>query len=195
MSKKAKKISVNQLEKALGDVECVDILKFGDLEIEVKKFISLQDMVQFVHDASDPCFLDDGTYMPEVKQLAFASAMIEHFTNLRLPDSMDKRIAIMYGTDIVCEIMETVSSNQLQHLSDAVDEKIDHMLDVDIQRNRAMLQDAVDQFAKSQEKLVGVFDDLTSEDVKNMASAFSNGSFDEQKLVTEMVKQMQSKEG
>ena len=194
MSKKAKKIPVNQLEKALGNIEATTVLKINELEVEVRRFIGLQDMVQFVYDTVDPCFLEDGTYVPEVRWPAFSIALIDHFTNIKLPENNDKRMAILYGTDLVGDIVDVISPLQYDVLSDAVDEKIQHLLDLDVKYNRAILNDAVEKFMESQDKLSDAFYVLTAEDVKNMSTAFSGGKIDEQKIVDAIVKQMRSEE-
>ena len=186
MAKKIKKVSVNQIDEVLDSVDRSVNIDWCGIDVEVHKFISLQDMIQFVYDAVDACFMEDGAYVPEVKWLAYSCAIVEHFTNIRLPENIDKKIALIYGTNIVGEVTNVVSQIQLQALTDAIDEKISHMLDLDVQHTRYALNSAVEKFADAQEDMQRVFGSLTKEDVQNFANAFSGGKIDEEKIVKAM---------
>lgn len=191
MAKKIKKVSVNELEKAMqGEAREFEMIYQG-MPYTVRRSIPVEAMLQFVRDVVEPCFLDDGTYLPEIQGFAFRCALLEYYTNIRLPQDIDKRAEIVYGTEVVDSVISVASAAQIDELRLAIEMKIDHMLNTDITYTRNKLNEAIEALTRSQAQMADVVSGLDTEIVSGALKALSGGQFDEEKVVKAIVQHLQ----
>lgn len=191
MAKKIKRVSVNELEKAMQVEACELEAAYHGVTYTIRRRISVGEMLQFTRDVVEPCFMDDGTYLPEIQGFAFRCALLEYYTNIRLPQDLDKRAEIVYGTDIVGGVMRGASADQIEELRLAVETKIDHMLNTDITYTRNKLNEAIEALTRSQAQMADVVSGLDAETVNGALKALSGGQLDEEKVVQAIVQHLQ----
>ena len=96
------KVSVAAIEKVMKDqfnngVKTVD---WCGITIEYKELLNMVEMKAFVDGVVDASFDNDGDYMPEFTDWLIRTNMIQLYTNVRMPQSIEKQYDILYQTDL-----------------------------------------------------------------------------------------------
>lgn len=187
MANKMQKISVNTLDECLKD-----ILNTGYAEIEwrgqklmIQRRLSLAEMEHFINGVVQSCFTDDAAYLPEAMNIALKCSVILYFTNIRLPDSDEKRY--LYADTIFHDLRETIFTNidyrQYEDMIDAIQKKIDYLTDVRaeaVMKQLEALGAAAETFSHN---ISSVTEGISADDLKNVIQAIGNGRVDEGKLM------------
>lgn len=165
MAKKEKKISVNALETVMKErFQNVVTERWFDFDVTIKGVLSLQDALQFVKDVVESCFLEDGTYVPEVKDFAIRSGVLTSFANFTLPSNIKKRYELVYCSDAYDFVISHINSEYFHMLMTSIDEKLEHILDEAYGR-----------------RLGGV--DIDAESIERIIQSFGSDGINEGKVV------------
>lgn len=195
MAEKTKMISVNAFEKAAAVEPAVETFEWNGLQIEIKKRIGLQDVIDFAKSVASACFADDtGEYMPEVRDFAIKTYIIEKYTNIRLPSNTKTMYDLLYSCDIVPFVMDKIDTAQLEEIVDAIDDRIGMTARANVENlNKQVgeLQKVVEDIA---ENMGALFDGIDGDTMNALVGAMANGKFDEGKLVTEYFNRYKSGE-
>lgn len=201
MADKKKTVSVAELDRVIkeqleGSVVAVNGVKWLGLTIEVKNFIGLNEVVQLAEEVAGNSFLADGEgFIPEVTEFCFRKAVIEHYTNIRLPQNAGKIYDIVFGTDLYHVIREHIDEDQLVDLRSAVDEKIDHRRDMQLSTERARLNELIAQFNAIGENIEKLFGGVSGDDVRELVNAIGKSGIDEEKLMQQYLDRKYGAEG
>lgn len=129
--KKENRISVNALDEAIKNTNqiqdsCVSISNFENFNFTFKKYLTIQETVDFVSSVIRTTFINN-VYYPELYDFAFKSTFIEHITNLTLPNNINKSNDFIYGTDLFKQIYMAVeeSGELLKRLNSVCREHIE----------------------------------------------------------------------
>jgi len=192
MAKKIeKKVSINALEKvAKEQFPESTVSEWFDIEVVVKRTLPLQEMLQFVKEVVDVCFLEDGTYVPEIMEFAIKSGVLTHYANFTLPSNLDKQYWLIYSTGAVDHVIQYINMQQLQEIIASVHRKIEQMCDADIVATRARVGELYTAFNKMGEQFANVFGGLSAEDILKVASAVGEHGLSEEKIVAAYINQM-----
>lgn len=190
MSKKDKKVSVRAMDEVVKSCyKGVHTDEWRGVEVVVKSVLSLTEMMAFVDQVVGSCFLDDGRFVPEVKDFAIKSNILSRYANISLPDNLEHRYQLIYCSDIVDFVKEYVNDEQLREITEAIESKIAHRCHTEtigVQRQLSKLADALGEVQKT---ATGLFDDISADDLKVLISAMTGGVVDEEKLVEAYLKQ------
>lgn len=191
MSKKEKKVSIRAMDEVVKrDYHGTLTDEWRGIEVTVTKTISLTDMMEFVNNVVGSCFLDDGRYLPEIKEFAVKSNLLAKYTNIALPEKLEHRYELLYCSDIVDFVRDVVSEEQLREIEDAIDRKIAYRCATEtaaVQRQLAKLADA---FSEVQKTASGLFDSVSADDLKKLVGALSeDGGVNEEKIVSAYLRQ------
>lgn len=191
MSKKEKKVSIRAMDEVVKrDYHGTLTDEWRGIEVTVAKTISLTDMMEFVNNVVGSCFLDDGRYLPEIKEFAFKSNLLAKYTNISLPEKLEHRYELLYCSDIVDFVRDCVSEEQLREIEGAIERKIAYRCATEtaaVQRQLAKLADA---FGEVQKTASGLFDSVSADDLKKLVGALSeDGSVNEEKIVSAYLRQ------
>ena len=163
--------------------------KFIDAEwngatLHIKRTLSLREMASFVEYVVGSCFTEDlNEYLPEVKDFAIRCCMLEIYGNLTLPESIDEKYEVAYGSDITDFIIEYIDQSQFRAMLIAVDEKIKHRARNSIEALNKQMSDVFAGLSAVEKVASDIFDGVDSDTIQKLAGAMANGSFDERKLV------------
>ena len=183
--KKVKKISVNAFEEAAG-------IKYGEtaemkwkgLTIDVRHRLTLREMVWFVDDVVDSCFDDeDGTYYPQYEQFLICKNVVERYTNLTLPQNVEKQYELLVGSNIAAYVIEMVDKLQYDEIIRTIDKKIGHRRQLEAEGAKRRIDDAYRKIVEIAEQLNKMFTDITPEDIAKVVGAVADGKIDEHKIV------------
>lgn len=185
MSNKIKKISVNAFEEAVNEqYEPIRTVEWNGISIVVKHTLTLHDMLAFVNSVVTNCFSDnDAAYMPEIKDFATRSCIIEYYTNISLPTNVEKRYDLLYHSSILDAIMPNVDQPQFNSMIRAIEEKTSHIAQANIEAVTKQMNELYASFDNMQKQLNEAFSGIDKEAISGIAEAFIGGKFDEEKIV------------
>ena len=185
MSNKIKMISVNAFEKAANSTyQPTATVEWNGLDIVIKQHLSLPEVARFVDACVKACF-DSNTaaYTPEAKDAAIRSCIIAFYTNITLPESVEKQYELVYHSMILDTITPNIDQNQLNAVVRAVDEKVTYLTRMNTEIVNKQMRDLQNVAANIQNQMSDMFSGISVDDIKNVMSALSDKGLDEEKLV------------
>lgn len=188
---KTKKVSIKSIEAAVEentkDTVSVD---FNGLEICVKRSLSFYEMLSLVRDVVSGCFNDDdGAYIPEVKSFLIRIYVLMHYTNINIPQNIEKKYEFAYKPGLFEAVIESINRVQFVDICNAIDESIGHIVDSNIremQNQFTSIQNAVKELA---EKVMELFNGIDSGDIEKVFDAVTERGVDEGKLMEAYIKE------
>ena len=164
----AKKISAKKFDLIDNEV----VVSIGDVEVAVKRTISLNEFFNFVHDVVSYCFDDEeDAYRPEAKDFAIKHNLVERYTDVKLPGNVDHEYAIFYQTNLIQEILDKINPEQYNNLLLAIEEMTAHRLAVKESAAEYSAQMIMRQMSDFISKTESVLGDIGGPE---MAAAISN---------------------
>ncbi len=89
--------------------------------IKITPLISMEEVFKLVSKIMCGCTRrDDNIVIPESVDFVFRVKVIEAYGNIRLPEDVDEQYRIVYGTDIVCLILNEINQNQLNAIQNII---------------------------------------------------------------------------
>lgn len=185
MSEDIKRITVEECKKAIEEVYMpVTEIQWNGLDLTVRRNISFSETLDFVKYVTDLCFADEThEYLPEARDLAIKIFLIEHYTNLDLPDSLEERNYVIYETDIVQTVLNCVNPYQFNEIVRAIDLKIDYMAEANIEAINRKVDELYKSFEELSNSLQTVFGGITQESMEGLVNAIKDGGLDPKELV------------
>lgn len=188
-----KEISYEQLiDTTDADAEFEECIYDG-VTVKIKSRLSLADILQIADDVAEGCFLDDGSYYPELVYFLERRSVIRNMTNVELPEDLSKCYDfVMYSDFSNCVYDAVMVQNEfmIYDLEDAIQRKLNYMADSGIAALHNKMNElfmALDNFAEQSAELFG---GITVEDRDRLISAVDSiGGLDEERLVKAFVKQ------
>lgn len=181
---KNRRISINAMDSIMKtQYENITTECWNEIDITIKRTISLGDMLSFVNDVVVSCFQDNGEFMPEVLDFAIRSNIILKYSNVSLPDNLEHRYAILYCTDIVNFIRGYTDQEQVDEIINAIHRKVDYLCNTNVRAIQSKLNELISSFDNLQSKTADVFNNISSDDVAKLASVLSSGELSEEKIV------------
>ncbi len=193
--KKSKKISVNTLENITNeDYTPVTTVDWHGAELAVKKTLSLGEMMAFVDLCVGACFKDDdGSYMPEKLHFAIKNCVVGMYTNVSLPENIEKRYDLIYRSDLIPTVMLYIDIQQFDEICEAIHTRVEYRANANIKE----MTRRVDELYTALEDLSAQFEKILSginpDDMKALMGALSNGGLSEEKLVRAYMSQKKEK--
>ncbi len=191
----SKKISINSLDKIIEEnFSNVVTADWHDVTLEIKKSLSLTEMLEFVSDVVSSVFQDENGFIPEVADFAIKSNIVLKYTNVSLPDNIEHRYEILYNTDLIEFIRGFINAEQLHEIVTSIGKKISHKCNIAADNLQKQLTSLVSTLEKMQDTTTEIFEKITPEDLAKVMSAFENGDFSEEKIVQAYIDQTKSPE-
>ena len=92
-------------------------------------------MLSFVDGVVSGCFAkSDNRYLPEVRDLFFRCSLVEFYTNIVLPESVEEKNQIVYGTDIIDLILQNIDRGQFRAIMDGIEKRVTYLVNTDMKR-------------------------------------------------------------
>lgn len=159
------------------------------LELNIKRSLSLSQMLEFAGNVVDSCFLDEGGFMPEVMDFAIKSNILRKYADFPLPENLEERYEIIYGCDIVEFVCRHIDMQQLNEMTVSIDRKIAHLCNTNAAEVRKRTEEVVAALESVQAQTAELFAGLKPEDLTKITAAFANGGFSEDRLVKAYIEQ------
>lgn len=171
-------------------------VQYKGIPIAIKGSLSLLDILKIADNVASFCFMDDGEYMPELKNFFFKRELIETATNIELPEDVAECYDLIMNSELgkwvdhtFCEYLE-VYKDLIPSLYADIQDKMDYKADSGL----ALLRSRMDALIYAIENLSTQSEDLFSkvspDDMgKFISSVDSLGKIDEEKLVKAFTEQ------
>ena len=181
---KIKKISINAFESVVKEnFENTVTKEWFGIPVTITKTISFEEVVNFVAEVADNCFLSDGRYIPEAMQALIDCGVVRHYTNINLPANLSSAYELVMRSGIIDFIMPEINSNQYNDIIIAIRDKIEYACDTNVTEFRNSLTGMMESMTDLQDKTKELFGKISPDDVQSLLNAFSNGKDVEEKVV------------
>ena len=195
MAKTEKKVSIALFDKiAKEHFQNEATIQWHEAEVRVKRTLSLKEMLSFVDEVVGSCFHDELGYMPEVKDFAIKSNILTRYANFSVPDNLEHRYQMVYGTDAVDAVCAVIDTTQLQEIVNSINDKIRFLCDSKATMIQERINDVLSTMEEMRDNTKSIFDGITQDDLKNLMGAITSNGMDEQKLVQAYIEQSKSKD-
>lgn len=195
MAKAEKKVSIALFDKiAKEHFKNEDTIQWHEAEVRVKRTLSLTEMLSFVDEVVESCFHDKLGYMPEVKDFAIKSNILTRYANFSVPDNLEHRYQMVYGTDAVDAVCVAIDTTQLQEIVNSINSKIRFLCD----SKATLVQERINSVLETMEEMSNntkdIFSGLSQEDLNNLIGAITESGLDERKVVKAYFEQKKAAE-
>lgn len=190
--KEVQTVSVNAFERAAKEQLKGSVTEswFGT-EVNIRRTLPLVEMLRFVKDLTEACFLEDGTFVPEMMEFTVKSGILTYYANFRLPENLKKQYELIYGTDAVDMVRAHINLSQLNEIVEAANRKIEYLCDSDIRALRAKLDELVSAMKAVGEETSSMFEGVDPADVQKLIGSLEGGGVDERKIVDAYLSHME----
>ena len=187
---KVKKISINAFEKTIKENFENTVTKdwFG-IPVTITKTISFEEVVSFVAEVADNCFLNDGRYIPEAMQALIDCGVVRHYTNISLPANLSSAYELVMQSGIIDFIMSEINYSQYNNIVLAIRDKVEYACE----SNAAEFNKAIEKMTVSmneiQEATKDLFSKISPDDVQKIMGMYGDERSIEERVVEQYIKQ------
>ena len=164
----------------------IEIELLGKKNVKVKNMLTLQDMMGFVDYVVGMCFSDDGEYLPELREFAVMSCIVEYYTDFELPENASDRYDFLYETNIAKFILDHVNIEQYKDMMSSICNKIDNLAKANIEMVNAQMNKLNEEFNMLIKNIEGLFSGVSNEDMENAIKVINEG-IDKNEIIKSLV--------
>ena len=181
---KANRIDASALIEAVNKIaEPTVEFEWNGMGVVVNRVLPMEAMMEFVDYVTKTCFGDDGEYLPEVKDFAIKSCLLEMYANFNLPEDLPTRYAVIYNSDIVDAVLNHIEGRQFGEIINAIEHKVSNIAQANIQAVMAQMQHINDECENLVNQIAGIYAGVNPNDLSALIHAMSDGNIDEGKVV------------
>lgn len=185
-----KKVSISFMDKVLKGMNNIVTKQWFETDVQIRRTISLTDTIEMVDEVVSCCFLDDGSYHPEMKDFVLRCNVLTRYANFTMPEKLEHKYELAYGTDAFDFVLGSINAEQYNAVVDAIDDKLSYLCDTNVAGIEQKMYDAITAFDQLQGKLAELFNGVSAEDMAKVASTVVDGQFSEERLVKAYAEQM-----
>lgn len=171
-------------------------IQYKGIPIAIKGGLSLLDILKIADNVASFCFMDDGEYIPELKDFFFKRELIETATNIELPEDVAECYDLIMNSDLgkwvdytFCENLE-VYKDLIPNLYAVIQDKIDYMADSGLALLRSRMDALVYAIENLSTQSEDMFSKVSPDDMEKLISSVDSlGKIDEEKLVKAFTEQ------
>lgn len=193
--KKIKRISVNAMDEILKNYENTETIQWNGIEVVITKNLSLEEMMAFADSVVKSCFdQTSGAYMPEIKDFAIRSNVMERYANFALPSKVERQYDMVMRSGAFEMILNHVNISQFNELMRAIEAKLQNAADANVQMVFRQFNDVVTSFESLQERVGSLFAGVDAADIGKLMNAMSENGISEEKVVQAYMEQTKKAE-
>lgn len=193
---KIKKISINAFDKVKS--ECytpTKVVEWHGIEVIIKPTLSLVDMIEFTNNVTKSCFdTNDATFMPEFKDFAIKTCILEKYTNFTLPTNIEHQYELLYCTDVIDTVLQHVNYQQFNEIISSIEDKVAHIAQSNIEAIHAQMTELYSAFENLQKNFENLFSGMNPDDFKGLLKSFSNEQITEEGIIKAYMQQTKTGE-
>lgn len=213
MSKKNKtpNISFSKIESFIERhqyIETIPIpIKDGEIELHIKRTLTLQEVVEFANSVVNNCFMDidvldsegeatgevETVFTPYYKELTIGRNILDYYVqNMKSDDNLNRVYSLIASTPIIELILKVIDGSQYYRLIESIDEMIEYRKQQLLNNKQSKLDEVFDNINNLIFTVTDKIDDFDlsslAEYVPGIAGAVSEGQFDLEKLAKAVLK-------
>lgn len=111
-------ISAERLMSFVG--KCDKNIMFHGVSLSVRTMLTFEETSEFVNSVVSACY-DEGrdAFVPEAFDFAFRANVIMRYSCSEMPDGIEEKYAIVYGTDLYETLMQHICRDQVAAVREA----------------------------------------------------------------------------
>jgi vacuolar-type H+-ATPase catalytic subunit A/Vma1 len=188
MASKPNRISITAFKEAVkSKIDNSVRIEWNGLDVEIKKSLSLEEMLDFVAKAVEICFGNDNAYHPEKLDFAIRVLVVENYSNITLPSDIDTTYDSLYQTDIIETILASVNQSQYDVMISAIKEQVRQINSVRVSNLENQLNNVCTTVDNLQQQMEEIFSGIDSNTMSQLVGAMANMNIDEAKLAKAIV--------
>lgn len=140
-------------------------------KINIKSQLTVDEYMSFISNVVECCFDDDGEYIAHAKSLAIGVELIDKYTDLWISDkdlTLEDKSLIIYNTDIIELIKDSVNKFQYTELINAVNSQIEYRIKSSISANENKLNAIISEFENIFNQIKSVVNGMSADDISNL---------------------------
>lgn len=182
------KISYEVIKSVIGTENDVSKFVWAGLEVEVKRFLTMEETFDFTNTVFETCFRQsDSSYRPEVKDFIVRSCILDFYTNVEVPDDLKDRYDMVYRYGVIPEVMKYIDQTQFNAIMAAIDCKIEDKLNTNVERIERDIAEVGRIIDEVKVQFNGIFDGIDNETIRQIAAAIANMNIDPAVLAKSVV--------
>lgn len=137
-------------------------------KINIKSQLAVDEYMSFISNVVECCFDDDGEYIAHAKSLAIGVELIDKYTDLWISDkdlTLEDKSLIIYNTDIIELIKDSVNKFQYTELMNAVNSQIEYRIKSSISANENKLNAIISEFENIFNQIKSVVNGMSADDI------------------------------
>lgn len=140
-------------------------------KINIKSQLTVDEYMSFISNVVECCFDDDGEYIAHAKSLAIGVELIDKYTDLWISDkdlTLEDKSLIIYNTDIIELIKDSVNKFQYTELMNAVNSQIEYRIKSSISANENKLNAIISEFENIFSQIKSIVNGMSADDISNL---------------------------
>lgn len=194
---KAKRVSINALEKALFNVHEHEVVIDGtdDVKMIVRDFLPLTDVLVFVREVADSVVdMEEGVYRPEMYDYMMRYCLMTIHANLTLPKDPEKAYDLMYNTPVIEQIQQIVGSTaQYKNIEGMIENKIVHNLEIIERSVEKQVREYLNMMEQFTSSVAPLFEDMDADKVAEFFNRMSEEERIDERALVEAFRETQEK--
>lgn len=137
-------------------------------KINIKSQLTVDEYMSFISNVVECCFNNDGEYIAHAKSLAIGVELIDKYTDLWISDkdlTLEDKSLIIYNTDIIELIKDSVNKFQYTELMNAVNSQIEYRIKSSISANENKLNAIISEFENIFNQIKSVVNGMSADDI------------------------------
>lgn len=195
MAKDIDRVSINNFEQALAKDTVITetLVDTEDVTIQIKKTITLPEMMLFVQEVVEACIDGEtGEYIPEAYDFAIRSAVLTHYANFAMPANLEKQYWLIYNTRAFQQVLNNINEQQFNDIIRAIDRKVKYMLDVMSSAAISKINEVIAKFNDVAAVSTKMFDGTTPDDMAKFISGITKLKDMKEEDIAQAVVKMQN---
>ena len=168
--------------------------KWNDIEIEVKKYLTVDEYFEFIEMVVNGVFQKDSSYMPEAMDVVNRITTIAMYTDIELPDDPREQFDLVFRTDLYDWVMNRICCEQISSINRVISERVlmlQEEKENDIDKKMNELKSTVESLSSM---LESISNGVTDEQMKELVDFLSSNNINEQKLVSAIFDEKEKRE-
>lgn len=172
---KSKKLTFNMLYNSADVKPVINTVTVNNIEVPVKSYIGLVDMIKFVREVRDSCFEDETMeYLPEAKDFAIRINTLVYYAGVAVPTDTSKAYDLLYGTDIYNMVFEHIDDHQYYQIMCSIDDAIEHKRELIRESHASEGREILGKINELIDSTDDAVDKMNSDEFRNMFSGLMN---------------------
>lgn len=188
---KLKRVSINAFEGIMKEMDFGGYKSYNwrGIDIQVRKYLPLKAMLEFVKNVVGSCMSDDKGYNPEAKEFAIKTNILTMYANFTMPSNIELHYDLVYKTDAVTYVLEHIDEEQIEEIRFAIDERIRYLIHVNVSAIQKQMMDINSAFNNIQNQFSDMFSGLDEGAIKTLTDAIAeHKGLNEEALVEAFIK-------